>query len=133
MRTVDAQIALENVFYTAWADETPIAFNNMQYDSTGVEEWVRFDVNFVKVSQMSMGADCGFQRQNGFVNIQIFTKLKEGSQRTLELIDMITDILSGVRVDVINVFPPTVNILGETAQWYVSDMDFDFAYEFVRP
>ena len=133
MRTRDAQIAIENDFTTRWASETPIAYDNVIFDSAGLPEWTLLNVQFVNIGQVSLGMNNAQQRQRGFMNIQFYTPLKKGSQRALELIDKATDLYSGIRVGEILFRTPDVNILGETEKWYVTDMDFDFSYEFVRP
>jgi len=128
----EAQIVLESDFYTRWSNETPVAYANTNFESAGRTEWTRHNVMFTTINQMTMGYDCDYQRQNGFLNLQFSVALDNGSRRTNELLDKAINLYSGVRVGDILIHTPDVNIIGEVNGWYVSDIDFDFEFEFTR-
>ena len=124
--------ALESDFNTRWAGTTPVSYTNTPFYSEGQAEWTRFLVNFTTIKQMDLGFNQQNQRQNGFIAVQFFVPLKQGTNRTMELVDKVVGLLSGVTVSNIRVGTPNINIVGETPQWFVSDVTFDFDFDFTR-
>ena len=123
---------IESHFNTQWAGQTVVGYTNTPFYSDGLAEWTRFSVNFTQIRQLSLGASQSQQRQSGFIDVQFYVPLKQGMNRSNQLLDLVVAMLSGVRIVSVKVGTPNVNIVGETPKWFVSNVTFDFEFDFIR-
>ena len=121
----DVRTTIQSAFDTAWADETPIAWGNVRYDSVS-SEFVRFTVKFDDGWQASLGGTPNrLFRLSGFVFLQIFTDLNENPQRSDTLAQIAYDHfvtpLAGIRYN-----NPKIKDVGSDGNYYQQNVVVEF-------
>lgn len=91
--------AVRSYFERAWANETPIAYDNEPYEPGG-EPWVRMLVREALDERVNLGSEPGLRRRRilGVVHVQCFTRLDEGVGDEARLVDRIKSIFRDVRL-----------------------------------
>jgi len=87
--TNETRAILENEFITAWANETQIAYDNVNFDDnqSGLEEYV--EIRFIVYQNENAATGDTFTRLEGALVIAIYTKYGTGSGRAYELSDLV--------------------------------------------
>lgn len=119
MSFASTNIALENFFTTRWVESynTPIAYGNVDYDSEGVDEWVRFSVHWEDGVQASLGNDCRLHRFYGSIIVQIYAPVNLGMKRVLQLTDEVIDILTSQQISGAVLGTASTRMIGQTNNW----------------
>ena len=103
---------------------TPIAWDNVPYDPTPNQEWVRAAM-IPTVTENAALADA--TRRQGIYAIQIFTPLNRGSGRAYELADMLSAIFSNQQFsNVVCYAAETTRIGDEGNGWYEVVLQINF-------
>lgn len=115
--------ALRSRFEAEWGTETQVEWpNGPALDPPDTEAWVRFVVQDLDASQVSMG-DPGnnVHRHEGAVVIMIFAPAGAGDQRALELADRAAAVFRGWQAPLTGLRflrPPFVRRVGREQKWY---------------
>ena len=72
----------------------PVAYDNVPFDSTKYDEWVRVTVLNGDSFEAAVGSNC--VRNTGLITVQIFTNQWDGSSACRQYADQIADIFKGV-------------------------------------
>lgn len=121
----DVRISIQTSFDTAWADETPLAWDNVRYDSIN-SEFARLTVKFDDGWQASLGGTPNrLFRLSGFVFLQVFADVNENQQRADELSQIAYDYfvtpLAGIRY-----FNPKIKDIGFEGNYYNQNVVVEF-------
>lgn len=113
----DAKTTIQSSFDTAWAGETDIAWDNVEYKSENTE-FVRMSIQFDIGEQASLGGITNrLFRYSGIVFLQIFTEPNENPQRNDELAQLALNFfvtpLSGIKF-----FNPAVKYIGISKNYF---------------
>ena len=124
-------VALENFFTTRWkaSYNTPIAYQNIDYDSEGVDEWVRFSVYWEDAVQASLGNDCRLHRFYGSIIVQIYTPVNQGIKRGLQLTNEVIDILTSQQISGAVLGTASTRMIGQTNNWEQINIRCTFWYD----
>lgn len=121
-----AKIAIESTFETAWADSTPIAFDNVEFNvPTDGSSWVRLELMFAPAFQAAMGIKRTWRRP-GTVTIKCHTPVNKGTAAGLALADAVVDILQGLQVSGITFRATSVLDRGQQEEWWLTIVATDF-------
>lgn len=122
---------IQNYFATDWqlGSNTPIAYQNIDYDSKGIDEWVRLSIFWDDQEQASKGLGCTFQRYYGSVIVQIYTPVNHGMNRGLELASEVIDILTARTIEGAVLDSAGAAVMGQTNNWHQINVACDFFYD----
>lgn len=131
MSFTDVNNGIQSFFKTEWeaSYNTPIAYQNIDYDSDSIEEWVRLVVFWEDQTQSSRGADCQYHRFYGSVMVQIFTPVNQGMNRGLDLAHKVVDILSSRSIQGAVLETAGALVTGQTNNWNQLNVNCDFHYD----
>lgn len=121
----DVRTTIQSAFNTAWAAETPIAWDNVRFNSD-TTEFVRLSIQFDNGEQASLGGITNrLFRLDGFVFLQIFTQLNENPQRNDELAqkayDHFVTPVSGIRY-----YNPKLKYVGPDGNYFQQNIVVEF-------
>lgn len=121
----DVRTTIQSAFDTLWASETPIAWDNVRFDSD-TTEFVRLSIQWNDGEQASLGGIGNrLFRQDGFVFLQVFTELNENPQRNDELLqkafDHFVTPLAGIRY-----YNPKPKHVGPSGNYYQQNIIVQF-------
>lgn len=123
---------IQAFFKTAWeaSFNTPIAYQNVDYDSVTIDEWVQLYVFWDDQEQASKGAGCRFHRFYGNVLVKVFTPVNQGMKRGLELSNEVIEILTARTIEgaVLDTAGPL--IIGQINNWHQINVACDFFYDY---
>jgi hypothetical protein len=115
MNLTDITLALNSHFNTQWANFTPVAWDNVEFDMDANPEFVSFTISFGSQNQASMGAPSNnIYRQRGIVSVRIFTTLNRGAKRAMQLADKVHGIFRSKTISGIVFFSPSTTVVGQT-------------------
>jgi len=127
MATSAINIAVENLFKTAWGSRTTVKYDNIDFVIPAVA-WVGLEVWDGKSQKASLGSGAQLRRSTGTVFVNIYTPLRKGSKAARDLADYVLPIFRDVQVSGITFEEPDVRRVGEqyfsingvqsTTQWY---------------
>ena len=133
----EAREAIYQAFNTAWAAETPLAFDNDGFDpADGVAEWVRLSVRHRLAGQETLGSPGNrrFYRQ-GAAMVQVFVQPNTGTLRAGQLVRKAMrafegSSLAGTTVRFGSVIPREIG--NDTEGWYQFQVEAEFEYDETR-
>jgi hypothetical protein len=140
MGTAALNIAIEDMFETAWASTTPIRVDNVGF-TPPTTSWVSVEVWDGKTDKASLGGGTQLRRSVGTVLVNIFTPLNGGSRPARLLSDQVSGIFRDVVVSGITFYEADIKRVGEkyftnsgtgipgTAQWYQMMVAVPFKYD----
>lgn len=113
---------------------TPIIFDNMEYETTGVS-FVYFAVDFRDSQAVTLGA-IGSQsaryRDYGNIEARIFTPVNKGIMQGLEYADTISGIFRGINLQDVVCFEPRIEsgqqVKFATSNWWATPVFIPFEY-----
>lgn len=123
---------IQNYFKTNWIisySAIPIAYQNVDYDSDGVDEWVQIYVLWDDQEQASKGAGCTFHRFYGSVIVKVFTPVNQGMKRGLELSGSVIDILTARTIEGAVLETAGAIVMGQANNWHQINVTCDFFYD----
>lgn len=128
MDIATARTTIQSSFDTAWNSETPIVWDNVEYDSDN-SEFVRCTVDYDDGWQASLGGITNrLFRNKGFVFIQIFTSQNQSASRNDALAQIAYDYfvtpLSGIRF-----YNPKVKKVGQDGNYYQQNVIVEFEFD----
>lgn len=123
--------AAETYFTSAWTF-TPIAYENMSFDSPIDDPWVRISVQFYQSDQAGLGSSCVYLR--GQITVQIFTRYDTGTGPALELVDHAISILQNQDLGGILTYAANITKIGDAQRqmnrlevtWYQTNVSVNF-------
>ena len=104
-----------------------LVFENMTQPNT-VAEWIRVNILNADSKQVSLG-DNPYYRYTGLVIFQIFTKPSIGSGRATQVVDQVTAMFRGQRINGITFRPPVMDKVGDAGGWYQVNVSVPFFRE----
>lgn len=107
---------LEQYFATNWT-YTGVAHENSLFDSTNVNEWVRFIDQNASGNRAALGNN-PLYRYRGIVTIQVFVKPNVGQNRALSLADNVTALFRDQVISGIHFGVPQITKIGIRDGWY---------------
>lgn len=126
MSLTTLKTSLESKFNTDWSNQTNISWDNVEFDSREVSEWVRFNVLFGDEVQASLGGSVNTFRLHGVVIVQIFVEPNSGAKRATELADNVGDIWRAVVVNSAVFKTPKIKVIGFNQGWYQINVSIEF-------
>lgn len=131
MSFLTVNVGLENFFTTRWESSynTPIAYGNVDFDSDGIDEWVRFAVHWEDGVQASLGNDCRLHRFYGSIIVQVYAPVNRGMKRVLELTNEVVDILTAQQIEGAVLGTANVRTIGQTNNWEQLNVRCTFWYD----
>lgn len=108
--------AIEQYFSTTWT-YTPVAWENVQFDATNLDEWVRFVDQNASGNRAALGNN-PLYRYRGIVTVQIFVKPNVGQKRVSDLIDNLTTLFRDQVISGVNFGVPHPTKIGIRDGWY---------------
>lgn len=122
------RVAMQSAFDTAWADQTPIAWDNVKYKSESTN-FVRFSVQYTDGSQESLGPVGGrLFRHFGMVFVQVFTKLNQNPATNDGLVQDVLDFFQTPLAGV-NFKKPSARSIGVEGNYYQQNVSAQFYIE----
>lgn len=77
---------VETRFVTFWdEDRYPIAFENVDFDPTNLDMWVRLSINCSTDTAGLGGDNQGLNRTDGIINVECFVRLNEGTRGVIQV------------------------------------------------
>lgn len=117
---------IEEQFETAWAERTPIYWDNdprtPPVDGTA---WVRLVVRPGASAQKGLG-DVKLVRYAGAVMVQIFTPIGSATREAMELADALIEVFSLKQIGGLLFRSADVQVLGEQQGWFQTNVSFSF-------
>jgi len=140
MTTAAMNIAIENMFTTAWGAATAVKYDNVPF-TVPSSAWVGLEVWDGASAKASLGVTA-LRRTSGTVFVNIYTPLNAGSKPARDYADSVTAIFRDQRVSGITFEEPDVKRLGEmvvsstgtvnsTTQWYQMVVAIPFFYDVI--
>lgn len=130
MTPVQAAASLEALFAAAWANRTPVAWDNTA--PLPQDEWVRLTIRMPNSRMQSWSGGTTTVDRRGFVYVQVYTPVGTGAGRGRDLAYQALSIFETRTVDGIECYAGTVNGLGtatDAAATYVTLMSCEFRFE----
>lgn len=122
--------ALAGVFETGWANQTPIAWENLDFSPPDpMSSWVRFSVLSGEAFYASIGAPGNnVIRHPGLIVVQVFVPLNAGALLTLDLADDAAGIFRDYRSGGVRCSPPWVTTIRPSARdgWHQVNVNIPF-------
>ena len=85
--------SIQEFFNDNWANETALAFDNIEFDSSGVLEFARLSIVLADQNQDTIGGANNRQFSTNFLTtVQIFTEPHKGRARSDELVQKVQEI-----------------------------------------
>lgn len=106
---------IESEFTDKWT-YTDIAYQNVNFNPSTADSWVRLNVLPASASQISMGSTPYF-RYNGVVVVQVFTRPGTGGKGSMRLVDYVTTIFRAKNIGGIQFGVPVVAHVGSINGW----------------
>lgn len=125
---------MQSRFITQWADETPVAYDNDEFDTPSADvEWARFNIQFNVGFQESFGNTGNRKfRRAGLIFIQVFTPENTGSFRGTELARRALNIFDGERLGDIWFVNGVIRSAGNINGWFQTNVSIEFRYDEVK-
>lgn len=129
MSFLTEQTDIEGFFRANW-NHTAIAFDNVEFNPSIYEEWVRFVVRNGNARQSSMAGDNPGFRYYGVIYVQIFTRANIGTGRALALADLVTGLFRSASVNGIQFKTPSITRVGNMEDsWFQINVDCPYYRE----
>lgn len=116
--------AIEARLENNWT-ETAIAFDNIEFQEQGREEFIRLTILDGASKQASL-EDKPLYRNIGLIAIQIFVRPGSGLQRAEKLGDMLAEIYRGAQFSGITCKAPQYQRVGEKENWFQVNLNIPF-------
>jgi hypothetical protein len=128
-----AEKAIQSAFNTAWGTTTPIAWDNLDFDSESRNDsWVRLNIQNTAGTIASLGAPGtrGF-RNFGTVFVQVFTPVGRGKTGNTVLATQARDVFRGQHLSGGSLWFRDVDIVtvGPDGKWYHQNVTAEFIYD----
>ena len=117
MTYVAEQLSLETWWDARWS-LTSTSYDNVAFDPSDLDEWVRFDNLPDDAKQASMGSGVQYYRHFGIISIQIFVLPNSGATRAILLAETACGFLRSAKIDEVTMFAPFVRKVGVADGWY---------------
>ena len=127
---VEAVNAITKRFIVEWDNTTPIAYDNVSYDSEGSDaSWVRLSITPIKNSQHTIGTKRTrkFER-TGIVNIQVFILEGTNTLEAITLADKALNIYEGEQFEGVVCEVGDVVVIGRSGKWYQTNVAIDYNF-----
>lgn len=131
MKFAEIQSTLETYFQSQWT-ATPLAFENVIFDSSAEKEFVRFSLQYGQSVLRAIGGVC--YRQIGVAFVQIFIRPSIGVDRINKLADLASNILTNVQVPLSGKFiqlnmPSLSSRSAERDGWVMATLSVPFYFD----
>lgn len=122
------------VFRTAWANQTPVSWQNVEFTEPNNDlPWIRVGMVHALGSQETLGGVGGKTfRHRGTFYTQVHAPLGRGTELTDALCQSILDILEGTTLGQVVLNNCRINEVGLSGAWYQTDVLADFFYDVIR-
>ncbi len=111
-----------------WTD-SDVAWNNVQYTPVAGTPFIRPVATQVHSGLIAGTADQGLWREFGLLTVQVFTNRSEGTRDNATLARKVTELFRGYSKDSLYCLAPHVETVGDTKEWYQSNVIVDFYFD----
>lgn len=120
-------------FLAHWGAETAIAWDNLDFDPSTVDEYVRFSVQHADGDRADIAGDDAdaLYRRSGFVFIQVFTPKGGGTDRSNELGEKGLSFLERYRGQ-LWMRSQALRPVGNDGRWFQVNLSAEFLYDSLR-
>jgi len=122
---LDSHDAIITAFNTYWT-YTPVAWPNLQFDPSVVDEWVRITNIPGDSNQASMGGSTNLHRQFGLVLLELYIDQDSGARRSVELADLAINFFHGLALTGITFRSPDTAHIGIVDGWLQKNVSCDY-------
>lgn len=122
-RTIQQEI--ESGFAAEWGVITPVEYQNVQLDTSAVNEYVSLTIQEGDASQASLGESGDFVI-NGVVIIAVFTKRDIGTKRSKEIADLIADYFRAKKLTTVRFQVPRGVSVPNKTNWFQYNVTVPF-------
>lgn len=120
------KISIETLFSTAWGSTTPVAYENVGFDSNAVDEYVSLTILNGEAREASLHSTNQIHRFTGVVQVSILTTANGGTNRARDLADQVSAIFRGKKYDNITFRTPYVRQFGQDGNYERLDVLVNF-------
>lgn len=133
MTPAEAHAEIRKKFQSDWGSETPIAFDNLNFDPPADNgEFVRLVIDESLGSQQSVGSDGNrLFRRFGIVFVQIFTPTNTARLRSDELSETAYNIFIN-EVNGVRFYNQSVSTVGVVGSYYQQNIIAEFIYDALK-
>lgn len=131
MNFSEATAAIRRRFAREWEDETPVAYDDVDFTPDGDAPWARLTIKHAVGYQATAGAPgSNRQRREGTIFVQIFTRPGGAGIKAMSLADRAADLFIGANEDGIYYFDTTVREVGtDQFGWNLTNVVTSFRYD----
>lgn len=119
---------LEVAFINGWGSTTPIKFDNLNFDQTGIKEYV--EVRFINYSSKNPNIGSGLykrKRHTGVLSIRVFVEKTKGTKKAYAYADQIASIMDNLMQSNLFTDASETRRVGETdGGWFVLIVDVPY-------
>jgi len=125
--------AFSTVWTTAGEDLATIAWDNLDFDPQGLENYVfvSFAHSTGTVAALGAGAST-YNRRTAIFAAQIFVRHNTGQSRAEALAEIVLDFVESARIQGIRFREPTMTSVGRGAEWFQVNVNAVVEYDTIR-
>ena len=125
---------LEMKLSAGWtgAGTTPIAWPNVVYIPVQDISFIRPNITQTASDRINVG-DVGYYRDFGLMIIQVFTPRRKGARDNAVMASSLVSLFREYNSGGLFCGAPFVEIVGETKEWYQSNVIVDYYYDNCQP
>lgn len=128
----EAREAIYNQFIDGWGSLTPITRDNLDFNPSGLDEWVRLSVRHTASAQETLNSP-GLRRfaRFGSVFVQIYTEGNKGTSRTDDLAEAARNLFEGLSLSgtTVRFLDVVFRETGAEEEWFQSIVEATFEYD----
>lgn len=122
---------LEKKLASGWSS-TPIAWPNMVYIPQQDVPFIRPNITQTTSQRINAG-DVGYYRDFGLMTVQVFTSRRKGARENANLASAIVTLFREYNYGGLFCGTPHIEVVGETKEWYQSNVIVDYYYDSCQP
>lgn len=128
-----ATAAIRAYFAAEWANDTPVAYDDMPFNVPNNQTWVRFNVSHVDGYQASIGSPSNNRfRRDGLIVAQVFQPAGKASKNARQKADKIVNAYLGKDNSGIHYYDVQMREIGsDGAGWYQINVLIYFRYDHI--
>lgn len=109
--------------------DSEVAYANVPFIPTAGKPFIRPVITQTNAMLIAGNYDNGYWREFGLIIVQVFTNRRTGSRDNAVLSRKVSDMFRGYTSSSLYCLAPHVETVGETKEWYQSNVIVDFYYD----
>lgn len=125
----EAKEAIYSQFNTNFTGTTNITFDNEEFETSGLTEWVRLTVRNTNRLQETLGKSGNRRFQgSGSILVQVYTEANAGVQQSDTLAQEVISVLEAQSLSGVDTFAAVPRETGPDGKWYQTVVEIEFDY-----